>query len=310
MDNSSLTSQNAAPTATTVTQDTGTTVNPPAQDVQPPAQPAGQSAGQSTGWDYKSDPRWGKIWKSETDIIKSYREADNILETKYKPAYKRYEQIVNEIKKFGYDQEKVDDFLNEYKSYKDPNNPIIALGNLLYQWKDTPELEDIDAAFEAAKLKKMKREFPGYTPEQIEEVRRLQSEVTTMRKEQEDRLQAEKDAKFNELKGQFQKEIDAQLLEIEKEAKDLGIEWTDDIRRQVVERGAKTSMEPSLLKYAFRDLIQDYSSKYEAKLKARILEDQQKKHRTVIPLNRKPQGQPVKKDFVQSFVEAFKGKTT
>ena len=302
----------AAPQGTDskITQGTGLP-KPLEQTGQIPAQPGGQQpAGKAdaTGFDYewwKKDPRFGKIWHTEKDVIKSGYESDRILENKYKPAYKQYEGIVNKLKEFGYSSENIDDFFNEHKTLKDPNNPVNALGNLLLQWKGDPYVPDIEQFFKDLELKKMQRDYPGMTMQQINEFRTLQQKLDDIEKRESAKLEAEQKAKNEELKIQAQKEIDTQFAAIVKEASELGIPLTDEMKQKLFQYGIDTAMEPSLLGLAFRNMYKEqYDKAYENKVKAKILEANDKSRKTTVPINRPASRPPENKSFVDKFVEA------
>ena len=112
-DDSSLTAEatTAEPTTAEATTAEPTTAEPTTEDSnQSLSLPAEVSQQQRTGQEpvkssvsngydpewYKKDDRWVKrgMWKSEQDIIKSYYEADKILETKYKPIAKQYDCLL------------------------------------------------------------------------------------------------------------------------------------------------------------------------------------------------------------------------
>jgi hypothetical protein len=279
------------------------------QNVQPGSQPTAAKV-EPQGFDYewwKKDPRFGKIWKSDRDVIKSAYESDKILETKYKPAYKQYEGIVKKLKEFGYDSDKIDDFFNEHKTLKDPENPVNALGNLLLQWQGDPFVPDIEQFFKDLELKKMQRDYPGMTMQQVNEFRSLQQKLADIEKRESDKLAAEQAAKNEELKSKVMEEVKVQFAAIEQEAKDLGIEFTDELKEKLYQRGIQTSMEPSLLPLAFRQMVKDqYDKSYENKVKSKILESQDKSKRTTVPLSRGANKITSNKSFVEKFAEAIK----
>jgi len=262
---------------------------------------------ENQGFDYewtKKYPRYGKIWKSDRDVIKSAYESDKILETKYKPAYKQYEGIVKKLKEFGYDSDKIEDFFNEHKTLKDPENPVNALGGLLLQWKDDPFVPDIEQFFKDLETRKMQRDYPGMTIQQITQFKELQQKLESIEKRESERLEAEQAAKNEELKNKYIAELQAQFSEIEKEAQELGIELTDEIREKLYQKGIETSMEPSLLRFAFRDIVKDqYEKGYENKIKSRLMESQNKNRKIPIGASKVA---PEKKSFIDKFADAMR----
>jgi hypothetical protein len=266
------------------------------------------------GFDYdwwKKDQRFGKIWKSDKDVIRSAYESDKILETKYKPAYKQYEDLKNRIKELGHDPEKTDEFINEFKSFKDPNNPIMNLGNYLYQWKDDPLIGDIDKFFQDLNVRKMQRDFPNMTVEQINEFKAMKEEINNIKQEKEAQRQAEVKQRETEIVSRLQQEIDVEMKRIEEECKNLGFEFTDDIRQKLYDYGIKESLSPAHLKYAFKDLFKDDIQKLsENKLKSKIMQDKQAKLRTKVPYTSvRKTAQPTKKNFLDRFADAIKTET-
>jgi hypothetical protein len=285
----------------------------------PKSSPAGvqNNAGkaEAQGFDYewwKKDQRFGKIWGKDkksipipVDGVKSWHEADKILETKYKPAYKQYEDLKNRIKELGYDPEKTDDFLNEVKSWKDPDNPIVKLGNYVYQWKDDPLCGDIDKFFTDLNVRKMQRDFPNWTQEQISEFKNLQEEIKAMKAEKEAQRQAEMKQKDAEVVSRLRQDIDVEMKRIEEKCKTLGFEFTQEIRDKLYDYGVKESLNPKHLDYAFQDLFKDEIQKLsENKLKSKIMTERQAKLKNKVPYssgNRTTQ--TVKKPFIDRFVD-------
>ena len=292
-----------------------TVIAEPASPILPTEPQVPQAAAQpavgkpeAQGFDYewwKKDPRYGKIWKTDRDVIKSAYESDKILETKYKPAHKQYEDMKNRIKSLGYDPEKVDDFFNEVKSYKDPNNPVINLGNYLYQWKDDPLIGEIDKFFADLNVRKMQRDFPNMSVEQINQFKAMQEEIKAIKEEKQNEKQAQSDAKQKELVEQLKGEIAEETNRIEEEAKALGFEFTDEIRHKLYDYGIQESLSPKHLKYAFKELFKDDIAKLsENKLKSKVQQERDVRSKTKVPFGMNPNRQsPIKKNFTDRLQE-------
>lgn len=306
---SSLTVETQLPQAEIVSRET---LTPAPAGAQPSVEKAVAQGFDGEWW--KKDQRYGKIWGKDKqvvplpiDAVKSWHEADKILETKYKPAYKQYEDLKHRIKEIGYDPEKVDDFLNEVKSWKDPNNPIVNLGNYLYQWKDDPLIGDIDKFFADLNVRKMQRDFPNMTVEQINEFKAMKDEINQIKQEKEAQRQAEVKQKESEIVGKLQQEIDVEMKRIEEECKNLGFEFTDEIRNKLYDYGVQEALSPQHLKYAFKDLFKDDIQKLsENKLKSKIMQDKQAKSKTKVPYTSVRQATPIKKNFMDRFQDALK----
>ena len=276
MEDSSLT------TATTGTQDTGTNVQQPAATTPASTQTGTQTQTAPTGWDYKSDPRWGKVFKSESDIINGYKSLDDILETKYKPTFKQYTDLVKKFKDNGIELEALDGYIKEFQTLKSPEYPANQVYNYLKELADDDiTAQELDLVLKELNDKKMARKYPGANKEtlqrMIEQEKQLK-ELTTFKSNLE----------HQEMTKQSTERIEKSKSGIQELCKSRGFEFTDKIWNEFLDHCIQNKI-PSAY------MVQEFRSKYDAmidkvheeKIKAQTLEQLKKTNATTIPVKGK-----------------------
>jgi hypothetical protein len=299
MEDSSLTTDKQA---TPVTQDTGTQVTPPAVTAPAVAPKADGTPPAPAGWDYKADPRWGKVFKSESDIINGYKSLDDILETKYKPTFKQYTDLAKKFKDNGIELEKLDDYIKEFQTLKSPEYPANQVYDYLKELSDDDiTAQELDLALKELHEKKMARKYPGATKEtlarMVEQEKQLK-ELTTFKSTLEQK----------ELTKQSTERTEKAHSSIQELCKTKGFEFTDKIWNEFIDHCIQNKI-PSAY------MVQEFRSKYDAmidkvheeKIKAQQLETLKQTNATTIPVKGK---QTIVKPVNTSFEEKIKAAFT
>lgn len=210
--------------------------------------------------DYKNDPRWGKFWKTENDLYKGYREIEKLQKSKYDPIIKQHEGLINQLKENGFSLEQISEVLTEYKSFKDPENPLIANGNYVNKWLGNPLYENAVANFfKDLENKELQRKYPNMTEEQIQKQIVLESRLEALENEK-------KQQDYSKQVDVYSNNIDEGLKKAESYAKSKGLEFSDDIRKNLLEYCDKNEILPKFVFHAFLDLYHEQLEKASAEL--------------------------------------------
>ena len=289
-------------TDSTGTQDTGTQGTPPVVTAPAVAPKADGTPPAPAGWDYKADPRWGKVFKSESDIINGYKSLDDILETKYKPTFKQYSDLAKKFKDNGIELEKLDDYIKEFQTIKSPEYPANQVYNYLKELADDDiTAQELDLVLKELGDKKMSRKYPGATKEtlarMVEQEKQLK-ELTTFRTSLEQKEMAKQS-------GERVVKAKSQIQEL---TKAKGFEFTDKIWNEFIDHCIQNKIPSSYM-------VQEFRSKYDAmidkvheeKIKAQTLEQLKKTNATTIPIKGK---QAIVKPTNTSFEDKIKNALT
>ena len=281
MEDSSLTGS----TATTETQGTGTQVIAPDTITVPAgSQTTVQTPETKSVWDYKTDPRWGKVWKHENDIIQGYKSLDDILEKKYKPTFKQYEDLQKKFKDAGIEVDKFDDYVKEYQTLKSPEYPSNQVFSYLKELVEGDDIagQDLQKAINQINEQKLLRKYPGLTTEAREKIIAQEKQLKEL---QSWKGQVEQE-KLNSEKLQTSEK---NLETIKKIATSRGFEFTDNIKVEFINHCMNNGVPVQYMVQEFRNKYDDLMDKvHEEKIKAQILESQNKTHQTTIPGKGKP----------------------
>jgi len=163
--------------------------------------------------DYKTDKRFGNMWKNENDIYKSYRE----LEKKFPETQKQLKQYQEAMKKYGLDD--LTKFEESAKYYTDPQSELNQFLSYL-----SPVLSD----------EKRLNQFKDYVDKQVKdmEVEKFGSHLTDQERNALKEAQEVK-KQFNELQekqqvNEYKSQIDANMKDIEKFATDNKLEFDNN----------------------------------------------------------------------------------
>jgi hypothetical protein len=297
--NSSLTgTAGATGTESTENQSTGTQTVAPIANAQAGVQTNAGTQKATTGWDYKADPRWGKVFKSESDIINGYKSLDEILETKYKPTFKQYESLVKKFQENGVDVEKIDDYIKEFQTLKSPEYPANQVYTFLKELADDDiTAQELDLALKDLNEKKLSRKYPGATKETREQIlaqEKQLKELSTWKTTLEQ----------GELNKKSQERTEKNLTQIQDLCKNKGFDFTDTIKQEFINHCIQNQIPTAYMVQEFRNKYDAMLDKvHEEKIKAQTLENLKKTNATTIPFNGK---KPVKEQDSTSFEDKIK----
>jgi hypothetical protein len=267
-------------------------------------QQATQNSGTVSGWDYKTDPRWGKIWKQESDIIQGYKSLDDILEKKYKPTFKQYEDLQKKFKDSGIEFDKIDDYIKEYQTLKSPEHPTNQVYGYLKELVEGDDIaaEDLQKAIDQINEQKLLRKYPGLTDEArakiIAQEKKLKELETWKGQIETDKLNAERSSLF-EKNAETIKNI----------ASSRGLDFTDEIRNEFLNHCIKNQVPVHYMVQEFRNKYDEMMDKlHEEKIKAQILESQNKTNKTQIPVKGKTTLKSTKAENLEEGLRQIFGK--
>ena len=282
---SSLTGSTPAPAATEG-QNTGTNLPPSGTETKPAI---GQTADQKpndTSYDvewWKKDPRFGKIWHTEQDFPRLYKSADEVLETKYKPAFKQYEGLQKKLKEYGIEPDRFDEYAKEYQLLKDPNNPDLVRSSYFKQWLENPLYSDkVKKFYEDIELAEQERQYPNMTAEARAKMMELEGRVN---KYDEMLANQKKEQEY----AAHKKTINSGLDEIKKLSASKGFDFTDEIRNQFIDECIKNKVSPQNFVYEFMKKFNEALDKSgREKTRAELIAEMNKKNTTQIKMTGKP----------------------
>ena len=305
----SLTTGSAASTDTTGTATTDTAATQPAVDTtvtQPITQPAGSQKPPEkpvkTGWDYKTDQRWGKVWKSEGDIIQGYKLLDDVLEQKYKPTFNQMEDFKKKIKDSGIELEQIDEYIKSYQGMIDPNNPTNQVLNLLRELADDDiTAQELDLALSDLQEKKLQRKYAGLNKDQREAAIQRDREIAELKSWKQKFEDSESEKQSLERGKQNQ-------ATIKTICQGKGFELTDEIWNSFIDHCITNKVPTQYMVQEFRNKFDDALDKaHENKIKSSMLEQQKEANRTKVKVKTNQVDDAGKK---QGFEERLKGLLT
>lgn len=251
-------------------------------------QPAGTPTPEEV-LDFTKDERAKRMWFNPNTkswdynlMYKSIRNGDEVIEKKYKPLRQQADEFTKFLKEYELepDPAKLKPVFDEWKSFKDPENPIIKRGNYFSYFYDNPEYKnDVETLFETLRKKEIRKQFgEGVSDEIVNEIlenRKYREEQTRKEKERADREQHEK------LVGT----VNDGWARVQKEAKELGFPVNEDIRVKLMQVCAEEQVDPRFMYYKFLEMYKDEVAKYQrAKIQAEQYSKIQKTHKSgIIP---------------------------
>ena len=219
--------------------------------------------------DWRKDQRYGRMWNKGNKVqfsedqhkvindgfYKSYRN----IEKMYEPTKKELETLKTDKEamsklatEYGISLDKLKEVLDEHKSFKDPNNPVVSRGKYLSAWFDEPELskvykDKVTSFFQDLESQEMERRYPGMNAEQrqkmIDYENRIQAIETKEREESKTKAVQENSAL-----------IDKSINRAKEYAKSKGFEITKEMEMKVLDHCHKNGVNPKDIYYAFREL--------------------------------------------------------
>jgi len=212
--------------------------------------PQGQPKPQvkSDAWDYKKDKRWGKIWKSEADIIKSYRE----LDTKYPKVKTEYETLMKTLREHELDPTKISDYVKSYRDATDPNRYENQVSEYLIKYLNNPvygnQIVDFFKAIEKQEMQaKWGEQLPDRVIQQLEEFEAYKTEQE--RKNQEVQYKQEFDTHVSTLESQDKLN--------EEYAKKYGIDYDEKTRQDLFTYCKNSGIDPKYVHLEFRKFCEE-----------------------------------------------------
>ena len=288
MANESLTTGAASETPVT-TETTETQATAPVSETTTEAQPAGSTTApakpvSASKWDYKTDKRWGKVWKTPDDIIQGYKSLDDVLEQKYKPSFKQMEDLGKKFKDAGISIDQIDQYIQSYKQYVDPNAPTNQVLNYLRDLvtDDDVSAKELDLALRDLQEKKLQRKYAGLQGPQLKEAMERDKKITEL-----------ENWKANFENEQLSKQEAAAVTKgresIDAICKSKGFELTDQIWNEFMDYCIKgddgKGVETKNMIYAFRQKFDEALDKaFESKIKGTVIDSQRKKAITTAPV--------------------------
>jgi hypothetical protein len=264
-------------------------------------------------FDYNKDERSKTMWFNKATkafdpnlLYKSYKNADTLIEKQYKPLRAQADTFTKFLKDYGYepDIEKLKPVFDEYKSFKDPENPIIKRGNYFSYFYDNPEYKaEVETLFETLRKKEIRKNFGEGVSDEIV------NEIMANRKFREDTEKKEKERADAELHKQLVGTIDSGWKEVEKEAKAIGFPVNEDIRLKLLDICEKEQVDPRFMFYRFQKEYRKEIDQYQrAKIQSDFKKEREKSHKSgVIPASSTqskgsaaPVGKPSMVDRVKS----------
>lgn len=183
-------------------------------------------------FDYTKDSRWGKMWKTDKDIYKSYKNLESVYEP-IKNVKTDYDNLQKIFKDNNIDSTKLNDYIKEFNDLKNPSNPRNMIGDYVLNYfnnqEDRPLVEKyftflekpeyrpyLNNFFNELQARENQKLYPGMTAEQINHIKQLEEKVSNF------------DNMFNQQKEQqkqqqIQQETAQKIQEIEAFANNLGL---------------------------------------------------------------------------------------
>lgn len=288
-------STGAAAPAPAATQE----VTPPASGQQAVTKPTGDSY--DVDW-WKKDARFGKIWKDVNDFPRLYKSADEILEKKYKPTFKQYEDLQKKFRDSGIEMEKFDDYIKEYQTLKSPENPTNIVYEALVELLGDDDItqQEFDAAMADLQEKKLQRKYPGAS-------RELREKLIVQEKETRELKGWKNRFEVAELDKKESQNVETGLASIKKLCASKGFDFNENIKVEFINHCVANKTPTAYMVQEFRNKYDEAIDKsYSDKVKAEMLQSQQDKNKTTIPMSKIQQAQVgKKKDFISQLGEAF-----
>ena len=231
---------------------------------------------------WKKDSRMGRTWKDEQTFSKAAWNADQLIEKQYKPLKAQAEQFTKLFSDYGFkaDPSEIKQALDELKSFRDPENPVIKRGNYFSYFYDNPEYQpEIDSFFENFRRKEIRKQFgEGVSDEIVKEIlesRKFREEQT----EKENRLKSEQENQ--KIVGDINKGWER----VEKEAKAIGFPIKEGVREALLDECGKQGVPPQFIYQQFAEMYHEEIEKHRrAKIQSDINATRMKQHKSgVIP---------------------------
>lgn len=275
--------------------------NPPKQDVA----------------DWKKDQRYGRMWKDENGLYKSYTELEKVyapLKEKYGTLEKQHGEIAGILKEEGIEPtaENIRAAMAELKNFKDPGNLANKRNTFLSHWLDdearfTRYGKKIDDFFTQLTEQELLDDHPGLTREQALKQASLEKEQAELKRQLADIQGKEQEAESS-------KRMEQGLSQAKTYADKIGMPFTDDIRREVIQSCLDNGIPTALVFQEFLRLKGDAIEKaFGDKVRQDQLKELNKGKASVVPAagsNRPSNSGDGKTSFKDGAMKALFGNKT
>lgn len=205
-------------------------------------------------YNWETDKRYGKMWKSPNDLYKSYRS----MEEQYPALKKQLEEeqmskktLYELLEKNGFKPETFAEELERIKPYRDENSEINQVYNYWNKWANNDLYKDKIAQFyQELEMQEIQRQYPNMNAEQIKKQMELEKQVQELKTFKQ---QQEQTKYVEEIKGTIQNS----LGEVEKFAGSFGYKLTPEVKNFLLDHCAKNGIDPKYIKSEFFSLYQE-----------------------------------------------------
>lgn len=236
-------------------------------------------------WDWTKDERHARMWKEDPNgMYKSYRNLEGEYE-KVKSLKNDYTSLTSKFEERGLKVDELDNYFNEYKELKDPNNPRNQDMAILEDFMSDSETEQkIGNFFRELQTEKLQRQFPGMNQEQIQSQVKMTEELSELKKAEEQRQYESKTKEYTQqILGNTKKMVEF--------ASDRGFEVTDNIKNEVLDYCTKNQIPPNAI---FATFLEKYGDKVFEAQENKMRDNYTKKlngnDKTIIPSAKKTGG--------------------
>lgn len=246
---------------------------------QPVAKPSDPNVAVVNPYDWTKDSRFEKMWgKKPEGLYKSYKSLENELEKTYKPMRQSYESFSKVFKENNIEPEKLQDYIKEYQTLKDPKNPMNERANYLSYWLDNPvHAPQIEAFFKNLERAELEKMYPGMNEKQIQEHMEMKKTLEEFKREK-----AEKE--FQQSVQKATEEINGFWSKAEKHAVDRGFVLDMQSKQQLYDYCIKNRIEASQMWGAFLSLFNEGIEKaYTKRVEDNLMKKLNKNNQTSVP---------------------------
>ena len=205
--------------------------------------------------DWKKDKRYGKMWKNENDLYKSYTGLEKWKATNHDPIKKEYDDMMQLFSEHEIDKSRLKDYIDEYKSFKDPNNPVVASVNYIGKWLNNDLYRDkLNTFFDGLEQEEIQRRYPNMTAE----TRQKMMDYERKMEEYDKKLKAiEEEKRYN----QYTTEIQENLDKCKELAESRGFGFPDKIKNELVAYCDKNNIPTKYIYQAFMEKYREQLDK-------------------------------------------------
>lgn len=198
---------------------------------------------ESEVFDWATDKRYKTMWKGDAnELYKSYRN----MEKTYNPLKSQLDSMSAIYKKHGIDQEKLEDTLTEYKTYRDPESPnnkwLSYLGNWMQNDGAKGKVVEFFKSLEKEeKIKRFGKDLPDEVLDKLDRVEHLEKMIQ----------EKEEHEQYQQKVSEASKQIDEQLTNIESLAKEYGVDYDEETKQRFLKYCASKEIEPKYMSAVF-----------------------------------------------------------